>query len=55
MAYGNSRILEDTASYVGLLLAPVACLPFRQKKAYYAVFANLGSFLVSSSNLGNFW
>ena len=58
----NYNILEDTARYVGLLLAPAEVfglwprffLPFGQKKAYNAALAHFWEFLVSSSNLGNF-
>ena len=47
-----SRILEDTARYKGLLLAPAEglglrqrlFLPFGQKKTFYAVLAFLGKF-----------
>ena len=55
-------ILEDTARYAGLLLAPAegfslrprAFFPLRAKqKPYYAVLANFRPFLVSSSNRGN--
>ena len=57
------KLLEDTARYVGLLLAPAEgfslqprlFLPFRQKKrAYDAVLAHFGQFLVPSSNLVTF-
>ena len=45
-------ILEDTARYAGLLLAPAEgfglrprfFLPFGKKRAYYAVWAHLGHF-----------
>ena len=46
-------ILEDTARYAGLLLAPAEVF-FAKKRAHYAVSAHFWKFLVSSSNLGNF-
>ena len=53
-------ILEDTARYAGLLLAPVEGFgrgffcPSGKKRAYYAVLAHFWQFLVSNSSLGNF-
>ena len=53
-------VLEDTARYAGLLLAPPEGFgrgffcPSGKKRAYYAVLAHFWHFLVSSSNLGNF-
>ena len=57
------NILEDMASYAGLLLAPAEgfgiwprlILPFAHKKSVYAVLAHFGLFLKSIGNLGNFW
>ena len=46
-------ILEDTARYKGLLLAPAE--GFGQKRVYYAILAHFRQFLLSSSNLGNFF
>ena len=56
-------ILEDTARYAGILLAPAEGFGLRpgaffalggQKRAHYAVLANSWQCFVSSSNLGNF-
>ena len=53
-------ILEDTAGYVGLLLAPAGGFGRglfsgkKKKKAYYTVLAYFWQFLVPSSNLSNF-
>ena len=56
------NVLEDTARYAGLLLAPAEALAFGQgfscpsdkKRAYYAVLAHFWQFLVSNGTLGNF-
>ena len=48
-------MLEDTARYAGLLLAPAGGgLRPGKKKAYYVVLAHFWQFLVPSSNLGHF-
>ena len=53
------KILEDTARYVGLLLAPAEGFdrgffgPSGKKRAFYAVLAQFWQFLVFSSNHGN--
>ena len=51
------QLLEDTARYAGLLLAPAegfGLRPRAKKRPYYAVLDNFRPFLVSCSNLGNF-
>ena len=52
------QILEDTASYAGLLLAPLESFFCRVQYAYYMVLANFWCPLVTlvtfSSNLSNF-
>ena len=49
-------ILEDTAGYAGILLAPAEGFGLwpGKKRACYAVLAHFWQLLVSSSNLGNF-